>query len=241
MRLNKYLSKAGIASRRAADQLISQGRIKVNGEIVTALGTIIDENRDEIVFDGKPARLRDEFIYLLLNKPVGYLVTYKDDFSRPKVIDLLGKYGRIVRPVGRLDYDSAGLLLLTDDGELAFRLSHPRYGIDKKYLVKCEGFLSDDSVKKLSEGIELEDGPTWPAVVEIISRTQNFSQFHITIHEGRKRQIRRMCRAVGNRVVALSRVRYGNIDLDKLKPGSYRLLKDEEIRGLKALVNYEKT
>lgn len=239
MRLNRYLSKAGISSRRAADLLISQGRVRVNGEIVTALGTIIDEDKDDIVFDGKPARLRDNFVYLALNKPVGCLVTSRDQFGRPKAVDLIGKYGKIARPVGRLDFDSSGLLLFTDDGELAFRLSHPRYNIDKKYLVKCEGHISDESIEKLTGGMELDDGRTSPAVIEMISSKQSFSRFFITIHEGKKRQIRRMCLAVGHKVLDLTRVRYGNIDLDDLESGTYRILDDDEIEGLKKLVSYE--
>lgn len=239
MRLNKYLSKAGIASRRAADQLIAQGRVKVNGEVITALGTIVDENNDDVEFNGKPARIPKDYVYLVLNKPAGYLVTCKDEMDRPKVTDLVGKYGRLVRPVGRLDLDSSGLLLLTNDGELAFRLSHPRYSVDKKYMVKCEGYLSDENSSKLAEGIELDDGMTWPAEVEIVSRSKNFSRFHITIHEGRKRQVRRMCQAVGNRVLTLSRVRYGNIELGSLKSGSFRVLTQDETKGLKALVKYE--
>ena len=137
MRLNNFLAKAGIASRRAADLLLTQGRIAVNGKIVTALGSVVDEKDDEVTFDGKPVRLPEEFVYLLLNKPVGYLATCKDNFKRPIVLDLVKKCRRMVRPVGRLDLNSSGLLLLTDDGQLAFRLTHPRYKIDKKYLVKC--------------------------------------------------------------------------------------------------------
>jgi len=240
MRLNKYLSKAGIASRRAADRLVAQGRVRINGEIVTALGTIVRENLDEVLFDGQPTRLPEEFVYLLLNKPAGYLVTCKDNHDRRIVLDLVGHYGRIARPVGRLDLDSSGLLLLTNDGELAFRLSHPKYKIDKKYRVKCEGFISDESVRALTEGVTLDDGKTWPAEVELISRTKNFSEFYITIHEGRKRQIRRMGLAVGNEVLALSRVKYGQIELGELKPGAYRLLNKNEIWSLKKSVGYEK-
>lgn len=241
MRINKFLSKAGIASRRAAETFILEGRVKVNGTVITELGTIVDEDSDQVLFDDKPVKPVEEYVYIILNKPTGYLVTRKDEFNRPKVTDLLGKYGRIVKPVGRLDFDSSGLLLLTNDGELAFRLSHPKYQINKKYLVKCEGFLSDEKIGKLSSGIELDDGKTWPADVEIISRTNNFTRIYITIHEGRKRQIRRMCFALGHKVRTLSRVNYDQLALENLKSGSYRLLKEAEIEQLRVSVGYEKS
>lgn len=236
MRLNKFLAKAGIASRRAADLLLKEGRIAVNSKIVTELGSIVDEKADEVTFDGKPVRLPDEFVYLLLNKPVGHLATCKDNFKRPIVLDLVKKYRKLVRPVGRLDLNSSGLLLLTDDGQLAFRLTHPRYKIDKKYLVKCEGFVPDEEIEKLRNGIELDDGMTWPAKVELISRIEKSSSLYITIHEGRKRQIRRMCRIMGHPVITLSRVEYGGIKLGGLKEGAYRRLKKEEVEMLKSSV-----
>ncbi|MEE9553327.1 MAG: pseudouridine synthase [candidate division Zixibacteria bacterium] len=241
MRINKYLSKAGIASRRAAETLILEGRVKVNGEVITELGTIVNEDADEVLFDDKTVKPVEEYVYIILNKPSGYLVTCKDEFNRPKVTDLLGKYGRVAKPVGRLDLDSSGLLLLTNNGEIAFRLSHPKYKINKKYLVKCEGFLNDEKIGKLSDGIKLDDGKTWPAAVEIISRTDNFTKIYMTIHEGRKRQIRRMCQALGHNVRSLSRVNYGDLDLGNLKSGSYRLLKEAEIKQLKVSVGYEKS
>jgi 23S rRNA pseudouridine2605 synthase len=152
------------------------------------------------------------------------------------VLDLVSGYERLVRPVGRLDLDSSGLLLLTNDGELAFRLSHPRYKIDKKYMVKCEGSISKEKLAVLGAGVELEDGRTWPATVELIERRSNFTRFHITMHEGRKRQIRRMCDAVGHRVVSLRRIEYGGMKLGKLKSGSYRRLGKKEIEDLKSAV-----
>lgn len=236
MRLNRFLAKAGIASRRAADLLLEQGRIAVNGKIVATPGSVVDETVDEITFDGKKVTLPEEFVYILLDKPVGYLVTCKDNFKRPIVLDLVREYRQLVRPVGRLDLDSSGLLLLTDDGDLAFRLAHPRYKIDKKYLVICEGFTSDEKIEKLRNGIELDDGITWPAKVELISRGKSSSSFYITIHEGRKRQVRRMCRALGHVLVSLQRVEYGGIRLGDLKAGAYRLLQQEEVEMLKSSV-----
>lgn len=236
MRLNKFLSKAGIVSRRGADQLIRQGRIAVNGKITTELGTVIDETADKVEFDGKTVTLPDEYIYLVLNKPPGYLVTLRDNFGRPLVMNLMGKYKKVVKPVGRLDFDSSGLLILTNDGEFAFRLSHPRFEIDKKYLVKCEGFISDDDIKKLGEGIQLEDGKTSPAKLELVSRSKTFSRFYITIHEGRKRQVRRMCQAVGKTVVKLERISIGNIELGGLKSGKFRALEKTEIDSIKKVL-----
>jgi pseudouridine synthase len=236
MRLNKFLAKAGIASRRAADLLLKQGRIAVNGRIVAIPGSVVDETLDEITFDGKKVALPDESVYVLLNKPAGYLVTCKDNFRRPIVLDLVRKYRQLVRPVGRLDFDSSGLLILTGDGELAFRLAHPRYKIDKKYLVKCDGFMSDEDIERLRNGVELDNGMTWPANIELISRSKNSSRFYITIHEGRKRQIKRMCQVLGHSVATLRRVEYGGIKLGNLKAGAYRILRQEEVDLLKSSV-----
>lgn len=232
MRLNKFLSKAGISSRRGADLLLEQGRVAVNDKIITKLGTVIDQERDLVTVDGKPVTLIEEYCYLVVNKPPGYLVTCKDNFNRPIVTDLIGKYKNVARPVGRLDYDSSGLLILTNDGELAFRLSHPRYEIDKIYLVKCGGKISDSDMARLAGGIELDDGVTAPAKIKPVSIGEAFSEFYITIHEGRKRQIRRMCEAVGKKVVTLKRVAIGNIELGDLKSGSYRHLDKKEVASL---------
>jgi len=152
------------------------------------------------------------------------------------VLDLVGKYRLIVKPVGRLDLNSSGLLLMTDDGELAFRLTHPRFKIDKTYQTKCEGLLNDDEIAKFERGIELHDGITAPAKIELLSRTEHFSNFRITIHEGRKRQIRMMCQAIGHPVISLKRLTFGNLSLGELKSGIYRLLTDLEIASLKRLV-----
>ena len=233
MRLNKFLSKTGIASRRGADRMIISGKVSVNDTVVTELGSVIDEKNDSVSVDGKILSLPKEFLYLALNKPVGYLVTLNDKFGRPTVMDLMGEYGKKVRPVGRLDLDSSGLLLFTNDGEFAFRLSHPRFEIDKKYLVKCEGFISDDNISRLEKGIELDDGITSPAIIELISRTKAFCRFYITIHEGRKRQIRRMCSAVGCEVLTLRRISIGKIELGDLKSGKYRSLETSEINEMK--------
>ncbi len=236
MRLNKFLAGAGVASRRAADIIIQEGRIAVNGEIVQKLGTVVDENLDKVTLDGKPLELSTAFIYLMLNKPTGYIVTSKDERNRPIILDLMGKYKSLVKPVGRLDLDSSGLLILTNDGEFAFRLSHPRYEIEKTYLVKCEGLLTDGNKMTLEAGIELDDGPTAPAKIKLISRNDNYSRFEITIHEGRKRQVRRMCKEVDNDVLTLRRVSIGPLKLGDLEQGTFRRLKDDELTALKKAV-----
>jgi 23S rRNA pseudouridine2605 synthase len=236
MRLNKFLAKAGIASRRRADTLIEEGHVSINGQIVTSLGTQVDETSDSISVDGKPAVISNEFVYLMLHKPVSYLVTRIDEFNRPTVMELVGKYRKIVKPVGRLDLNSSGLLLLTNDGELAFRLTHPRFQIDKTYLVKCEGLVTDEEVDRLEKGVAIEGGITAPAKIKILSQSPNFSRFEITIHEGRKRQVRLMCQAVKHEVIALKRLNFGNLQLGDLNEGKYRLLTSDEIEMLKGLV-----
>lgn len=236
MRLNRYLAQAGVASRRRADILIEEGHVSINGQAVTNLGTQVDEINDRVEVDGKSVKQVDDNVYLILNKPVSYLVTCDDQFKRPIVLDLVGKYRNLVKPVGRLDLNSSGLLLLTNDGELAFRLTHPRYKIDKTYRVKCEGYLNDQDINRLETGIKLDDGITAPAKVELLSRTENFSRINITIHEGRKRQVRIMCLVLGHRVISLKRLVFGNLKLDDLKEGRYRLLTEEEIRQLQASV-----
>lgn len=237
MRLNKYLAQAGIASRRKADTLISEGRVSVNGEIVSQLGIQVDDVKDIVSLDGKPLKPVKEMVYIMLHKPVSYLVSCDDNFRRPTVLDLVGKYRNLVKPVGRLDLNSSGLLLLTNDGELAFRLTHPRYNIDKTYLVKCEGFLADEQIAGLEKGVRFEDGViTAPAKIELLSRTENFSRYRITIHEGRKRQIRLMSLTLGHRVIALKRLSFGSLNLGDLNEGKYRSLTPDEIIKLRSLV-----
>ncbi len=236
MRLNKYLAKADIASRRRADELIANGHISINGQVVTNLGTQVDEASDVVAVDGIPVKPVSDHIYIMLHKPVSYLVTRQDEFGRPTVMSLVGKYAKSVKPVGRLDRNSSGLLLLTNDGELAFRLTHPRYKIDKVYLVKAEGYLSDDQIEKLEKGVMIEGGMTASAIIKIVSRTDQISRFEITIHEGRKRQIRMMCNAVGHDVIALKRLAFGNLKLGLLDEGKYRLLTQKEVTGLRESV-----
>ena len=231
-RLQKLLSQAGIASRRQAESMITAGRVTVNGAVVTELGTKADPDHDMIVVDGKPLTVTAAKRYILLYKPSGYMTTLNDPQGRPLVIDLLKSVGERVYPVGRLDYNSEGLLLLTNDGDWANRLAHPRYEIDKEYHVRVQGSVTPEQVARLSAGVTLEDGRTAPATVTVLKESEQNTWISVTIHEGRYRQVRRMCEAVGLSVVRLRRNRYGFLNLAGLNPGEFRELTAEEAKRL---------
>ncbi len=233
-RLQKIIAQAGIASRREAEKIITDGRVAVNGEVVTELGTKADAGTDRITVDGKPIIVEGRKRYILLYKPVGYMTTMKDPGGRPIVIDLLKDINERVYPVGRLDYNTEGLLLLTNDGALANRLAHPSHEVDKGYLVRVRGQASPSQIKHLQLGVKLEDGMTAPAQVELFKESEQNCWISITIHEGRYRQVRRMCEAVGLTVVRLKRSRYGSLEIGELKPGQYRELTPVEVERLKA-------
>ena len=227
MRLNAFLGRAGVASRRKADELIVAGRVTVNGE-PGQLNTFVSGD-DVVEVDGQ-AVTKQRLAYVLLHKPAGVVTTVRDPGGRPTVVDLVDHEARVV-PVGRLDADTTGALLLTNDGALAHRLAHPRYEVDKAYEAEVEGSPSDDALRQLAEGVELEDGPTAPAEV----RRLGPSQIELTLHEGRKHQVKRMCEAVGHPVRRLHRSRYATLTLDGLDPGESRELTAEEVRALRAL------
>ena len=238
VRLQKILSAAGVASRRTAETLITQGRVSVNGSTVTALGTKADPATDDIRVDGRrvkpPARLR----YILLNKPRGYITSRSDPQQRPTVIDLLAAGGvrDYVYPVGRLDYDSEGLLLLTSDGDLAARLTHPRHGVEREYEVRVRGVPEPRLIQRLSRGIVMDGRKSAPARARLLRTIEGTAGpqglLSLVIREGRNRQVRKMCDAIGHPVVRLRRVRIGPIVDDRLKPGEFRELSDRELRGL---------
>ena len=236
-RLQKILSAAGVASRRLAEELIVQGRVSVNGGVVTELGTKADPSNDEIRVDGSrlhgPQRLR----YILLNKPRGYVTTRSDPQGRPTVIDLLRRVREYVYPVGRLDYDSEGLLLLTNDGELAARLTHPRHGVERVYEARVRGVPGPHEIDRLERGIVIDGRPTAPATARLSRRPPDTAGpqavLLLSIHEGRHRQVRKMLEAIGHPVVRLRRVRIGPIGDDTLKTGHYRDLTAAEIARLK--------
>ena len=232
MRLNAFLARAGVASRRRADELIREGRVRVNGER-GELNTVIGA-RDVVEVDGRRVE-RQPLAYVLLNKPTGVVTTVSDPQGRPTVVDLVEHEVRVV-PVGRLDVDTSGALLLTNDGGLAHRLAHPRYGVPKVYDVDVEGSPSPDELDALRRGVKLEDGVTAPAGVRIVRRGSRLSRLELTLHEGRNRQVRRMCEAVGHPVSSLHRRRYAGLRLVGLNSGEWRELTGEEVAGLRSLV-----
>jgi 23S rRNA pseudouridine2605 synthase len=225
-RLQKVLSRAGFGSRRVCDNLIAEGRVRVNGEIAD-LGRRVEVEADEILVDGVPVSVRSGLVYYLLNKPIGVVSTADDPQGRPTVIELVPDEPRVFS-VGRLDVETEGLLLLTNDGDLTHRLTHPSFGVEKEYLAEVVGEPSPGVITRLRKGIELEDGMTAPAKVSLAAP----NALRITIHEGRNRQVRRMCEAVGHPVVRLVRTRIGPIAERRLPPGEWRELTSAEVRSL---------
>ncbi len=234
-RLHKVLARAGVDSRRKCEELIATGRVRVNGRTVSEPGTRVDEHSDRIEVDGRPIASGARRSYWLANKPPGYLSTVRDPRGRPTIVDLVRSDERVY-PVGRLDLDSEGLMLLTNDGELAQRLIHPSFEHEKEYQVWVDGKPTQRTLQRLREGIELEDGFTWPAQVQVLRQEQGGTWLRFVIHEGRKRQLRRMCEAVGHPVRRLIRTRMGPLSLGELPVGKSRALTDAEIQTLKEAV-----
>lgn len=234
IRLQKFLAECGIASRRKCEQYILDGKVKVNGEIITELGTKVNKN-DIVEFENKKVEIQDEKIYILLNKPIGYVTTVKDQFQRDTVLDLVKTKKRIV-PVGRLDMYTSGALILTNDGDFVNILTHPKHEIEKTYNVTVSGKITDDDINILKNGVEIDDKYiTRPAKVKIlkIDEEKNISRIQITIHEGKNRQVRKMCEAIGKKVIALHRSKIGNINVKDLKLGTWRYLTKKEVDNLK--------
>ncbi len=234
MRLNKFLAQAGISSRRGADLLIQSGRVTVNKVKIQKLGTLIDEKKDDVRVNGKRIRLPKESIYILLNKPKGYLCTVKDRFGRPTVLDLVGKHKKVY-PVGRLDLDTQGVLLLTNDGQLAYQLTHPKFGVEKTYLVTIKGKVNEKIVKRFHSGIRLEDGTIGKGDARILKAEKGNTVLELRLKEGRKREIKRMCEALGLSVMDLVRKRFAALTAKNLKPGAWRFLSQKEINGLRGI------
>ena len=238
-RLNKIIAMAGIASRRRADELMSQGLVTVNGHKQTELGAKAVWGIDAIEVDGHPIPGPPQKIYVMLNKPFGYVSTLRDPEGRPIIRDVIKDIKERIYPVGRLDFDSQGLLILTNDGELSFRLMHPKFRIPRTYKVIVDRSLSDASVQQLKKGILLDDGLTNPALVKIIERHQARSVARITIFEGRSREVRRMFEAVGHKTLKLIRTGYGTLTLGSLKVGKYRHLRSVEAKALRSSVGLD--
>ena len=233
--MQKALADAGVASRRAAEELIRAGRVRVNGQVVSQLGTRVSEG-DRLEVDGRPVRREVEPIYVLLNKPRGFVTTTSDPEGRRTVLDILPELGARVYPVGRLDYDTEGLLLLTNDGDLTNLLTHPRHRVLKTYLAEVEGSPSPVALETLARGVKLEDGYTSPARIRVQRRAEDRTTLSLTITEGRNRQVRRMLEVVGHPVLFLKRTRFGPLDLRGVKLGQWRFLSTAEVERLRRAV-----
>lgn len=241
-RLQKVLAHAGVASRRACEELIRQGRVQVNGQVVTEMGTRVDPTVDEIHVDGRPLTSTESHVYIVLNKPRGYLSTTDDPRGRPTVLDLLAVEARVY-PVGRLDVDSEGLLLLTNDGALAHRLTHPRYAHEKEYWVLVEGRPNERALRRLRRGVELEGEKLQADEVAVLRGPHRQREpvvdgawLKVVLHQGSKRHIRRMCAAIGHPVRRLIRVQFGSLHLGRLEPGQWRHLSHSEVMALQKAV-----
>lgn len=231
IRLQKYIADCGVASRRKAEELIQLGCVKVNGNVVTEMGTkVCDSDRVEV--NGKVIKPETKKIYILLNKPSGYVTTVKDQFRRPTVLDLLKGVDERVFPVGRLDYETTGLLILTNDGDFTYKMTHPKHEMEKTYLAVIAGVPTDEEISRFEKGLQIEDYTTSPAKLKVISSKESTCVVEVTIHEGRNRQVRKMCETIGHPVLSLKRISLGKVTLGDLKEGSWRELTSSEVESL---------
>ena len=232
-RLQKYLANCGIASRRKCEEYISEGKIKVNGNIIRELGTKINPQKDTVEYENKKVIPNNNNIYILLNKPIGYVTTVEDQFGRDTVLNLVKVKERIV-PVGRLDMYTSGALILTNDGDFVYKITHPKHEINKTYTVTVKGIINNDEIERLRKGVKIEDYITKPAKVKILKTDteKDISRLEITIHEGKNRQVRKMCEAIEKKVLALHRSKIGEIGVKDLELGKWRYLSSKEIKSL---------
>lgn len=237
MRINKYIALCGVASRRKAEELILAGRIKVNDNVVTELSYQVDEENDIVKVDDKIIKEENKLVYILLNKPEGYITTVKDQFDRESVLDLVTDIKERVYPIGRLDYETSGLLLLTNDGDLTYKLTHPKHEVDKTYLARVKGKLTPDEIKMFKSGLKIEDYVTAPAKLKVIryDEKSDVSLLEIKIHEGKNRQVRKMCKAINHPVLRLKRTAMGKIRIGECEIGKYRHLTEDEVKYLKSI------
>lgn len=233
IRLQKYIAKSGVASRRKAEELILEGKIQVNGKTITELGTKVNPEKDIVTYNGKRLKIEEEFVYILLNKPIGYVTTVKDQFGRDSVLDLVKIKEHLV-PVGRLDMYTSGALILTNDGDFVYKVTHPKHEIEKTYTVTIKGIVKNEEVEMLRKGVKIEDYTTKPAKVKILKTDEekNISRLEITIHEGKNRQVRKMCDLVGHKVLALHRSKIAGIGVKDIPLGKWRFMKEKEIRKI---------
>lgn len=232
-RLQKYLANCGVASRRKCEEYILQGKVQVNGNTVTELGTKINPEKDIVKFEGRDIKQEENLVYILLNKPIGYVTTSDDQFGRDTVLDLVKVKERVV-PVGRLDMYTSGALLLTNDGDFVYKVTHPKHEIEKTYTVTVKGIIQNVEVEQLKKGVKIDDYITKPAKVKILKTDieKNFSRLEITIHEGKNRQVRKMCDAIGKKVLALHRSKIGDIKVKDIELGKWRYLHKKEVQEL---------
>lgn len=233
-RLQKFLAEAGIASRRKCEELIMQGKVSVNGKVITELGVKVNPEKDKILYEGREVKVQEEKVYILLNKPIGYVTTAKEQFGRDMVLDLVKTNKRLV-PVGRLDMYTSGALILTNDGDFVYKVTHPKHEITKTYTVTLKGKVSEEEIERLRNGVEIEEGfVTSPAQVRKIKEDleNNKTRLEIVIHEGKNRQVRRMCEAIDKHVLALHRSKIGNISVKDLTLGKWRYLNEKEVASL---------
>ncbi|MBO7289761.1 MAG: rRNA pseudouridine synthase [Clostridia bacterium] len=231
MRLQKYLALCGVASRRAAEEIILQGRVSVNGEKCTLLGTKVADG-DVVSLDGEEVKIEEKKYYIMLNKPVGYMTTVSDDEGRPTVMDLITDISKRIYPVGRLDYNTEGLLLMTSDGDFTYKITHPKHKLDKTYEVLVSGNAEKNAIRKLEQGVFIDGRKTAPAKVDIENFGKNSALLTITIHEGRNRQVRKMCASVGFKVMGLKRISEGGLKLGNLPLGKWRHLTEAEVKRI---------
>ena len=233
-RLQKFIANQGICSRRKAEEYITSGRIKVNGNVIMELGTKIDPNKDIIEVDGKKIfNISGKKVYILLNKPIGYVTTTRDQFNRNTVLDLVNVKEKVL-PVGRLDMYTSGAIILSNDGDFIYKITHPKYEVEKTYNVTLKGQVTDEEIEQLRNGVQIENYVTGKAKVKIlrIDKEKDLSRVEIIIHEGKNREVRKMCEAIGRKVLALHRTKIGNISVKDLRLGTWRYLKPNEIKSL---------
>lgn len=231
IRLQKYMAQCGVASRRHSEELIRAGKVRVNGKVITEMGVLVSD-KDKVEIDGKPIKKESGKIYIMLNKPEGYITSVIDPRGRETVLDLITGVDERIYPVGRLDYDTTGLLLLTNDGDFAYRATHPGKEVSKTYIAEVMGTPSNEVLKTLRRGVLIDGRPTSPAGVEVVEMKDKSTVLKIVIHEGRNRQVKKMCEAVGHKVIKLSRIKFGNLSLGNLKPGQWRYLKPSEVSSI---------